>query len=149
MKPLVILGIAFILVLAATRVTSGNFDFHRAGRIAIAVMLIFTGIAHFIYTNGMTMMLPDIIAFRKLLVLLTGLAEIGAAAGLLTSQFATLSAWFVMLFFILVLPANIYAAYHHVDYERSNHDGVGTGYLWFRVPLQLFFIAWVYISVIL
>jgi uncharacterized membrane protein len=50
----------------------------------------------------------------------------------------------LIIFFLLILPANIYAAIKKVDYEKATYEGKGIGYLWFRVPLQIFFIAWVY-----
>ena len=48
------------------------------------------------------------------------------------------------MFFIAVLSANINAAVQRIDYEKATYGGAGVGYLWFRIPLQLFFIAWVY-----
>jgi len=48
----------------------------------------------------------------------------------------------------MLLPANIYAALKHVDYQRGTFEGSGTNYLWFRVPLQVLFILWTYLSVI-
>jgi len=47
-------------------------------------------------------------------------------------------------FFVLILPANIHAAIHHVNLETATNDGNGLNYLWFRIPLQVFYIAWVY-----
>jgi uncharacterized membrane protein len=56
--------------------------------------------------------------------------------------------WALILFFILVLPGNIKAAIHHIDYQKGTFDGYGPNYLWFRVPLQILFIGWTYISAI-
>jgi uncharacterized membrane protein len=55
-----------------------------------------------------------------------------------------LTAWLLILFFFLILPANINAAVNKIDYQKGTTDGNGLNYLWFRVPLQVFFIAWVY-----
>jgi uncharacterized membrane protein len=55
-----------------------------------------------------------------------------------------LTGWLLILFFILILPANIYAAVRHIDYQKATTEGNGLHYLWFRVPLQLLFIAWAY-----
>jgi hypothetical protein len=30
------------------------------------------------------------------------------------------------------------------DYQKGTRDGSGTNYLWFRIPLQIVFILWVY-----
>ena len=43
----------------------------------------------------------------------------------------------------LMLPANIHAAMRHLNYETGETNGHGPKYLWFRIPLQLFFIAWI------
>jgi hypothetical protein len=42
-----------------------------------------------------------------------------------------------------MLPANIYAAMNHIDYETGENNGKGPAYLWFRIVVQLFFIAWI------
>jgi uncharacterized membrane protein len=49
---------------------------------------------------------------------------------------------------MVMLPANVYAALHHIDYEKATTGGKGPGSLWFRVPLQFFFIAWVYFLIL-
>ena len=51
---------------------------------------------------------------------------------------------FLIVFFILILPVNINAALRHIDYEKGTYEGPGTKYLWFRIPLQVLFILWVY-----
>src|SRR5690606_38325732 len=86
--------------------------------------------------------------FKEETVYLTGVVEIAAAAGLLVPRLRRLTAWLLIVFFILVLPANIYAALEHVDYQNATFDGQGPSYLWFRIPLQLFFIIWIYFSAI-
>jgi uncharacterized membrane protein len=50
----------------------------------------------------------------------------------------------LIVFFVCILPANINAAVMKVNYEKANYEGNDLRYLWFRVPLQLFFIAWVW-----
>ncbi len=42
----------------------------------------------------------------------------------------------------MILPANVRSAQRHLNYQTGNYDGPGPRYLWFRVPLQLFFMAW-------
>lgn len=144
MKPLYVLISVFIISLLATRFIAGNFDYVLSGRLAMSFMLLFTAIGHFAFTKGMTMMMPGFIPFKKLLVYLTGVIEIAAAAGLLLPSFLHTTAWLLIIFFMLILPANINAAIQHIDYQKGTYEGPGTGYLWFRVPLQVLFIGWVY-----
>src|SRR5690606_4359258 len=148
MMPLVVLLTAFFLCLLILRWIRHQFLFAFAGRIAMSVMLLFTAVGHFAFTEGMAMMIPTFVPFKEETVYLTGVVEIAAAAGLLVPRLSRLTAWLLIVFFILVLPANIYAALVHVDYQNATFDGQGPSYLWFRIPLQLFFIIWIYFSAI-
>jgi uncharacterized membrane protein len=91
----------------------------------------------------MTMMIPKSIPYKKDLVYFTGVIEIVTAIRLLIPDLRYSTSIILIVFFILLLPANIYAAINKVDYEKATHSGKGLNYLWFRVPLQLVFIAWV------
>ena len=144
MKPLYVLFGGFAVSLVVTKLATGSFDQWLSGRIAMSAMLLFTAIGHFAFTKGMVLMMPLFFPFKKQLVWFTGLVEIAAAAGLLLPAFQRTTAWLLIAFFVLILPANINAAVKHVDYQKGTYDGPGTGYLWFRVPLQLLFIGWVY-----
>lgn len=144
MKPLIILISVFAIALLAHKFFQGNFEFARSGRISMSVMLLFTAIGHFAFNKGMSMMLPDFIPFKKETIYLTGIIEITAAIGLFIPNLRIATAWLLIVFFILILPANIYAAIKHIDYEKGTFDGTGVIYLWFRVPLQVLFITWTY-----
>ena len=144
MKPFIILLAAFAISLVITKLFTGEVDYPLSGKIGMSVMLVFTSMAHFIYTKGMVMMMPGLIPYKKGLVYLTGLIEIAAAAGLLIFPLSRITAWLLILFFVLVLPANIRAAVGNVNYQKGDSNGSGVRYLWFRIPLQLFFILWVY-----
>ena len=148
MAPLIVLLITFVIALFTIRLTRKHYDIALAARIALSVMLLFTAIGHFAYTKGMAMMLPPFIPYKTQMVYFTGIVEILAAIGLQVPKFRVLAAWLLILFFILVLPANIYAAIHQIDYQKGNNEGKGTGYLWFRVPLQILFIVWTYLCAI-
>ena len=148
MKPLIVLISVFAISLITIKLTRGNFEFALSGRIAMSVMLVFTAIAHFAFTKGMSMMLPDFIPYKTEVVYLTGIIEIAAAIGLFIPNFRIVTAWLLIAFFILILPANIYSAIRHIDYQKGTFDGNGLTYLWFRIPLQILFIVWTYLSAI-
>ena len=148
MKPLIVLLSVFAISLLSTKIFRGNYEFALSGRIAMSAMLVFTAVGHFVFTKGMTMMLPQFIPYKTEAVYLTGVIEIVAAIGLLIPNFNGLVAWLLIVFFILMLPANIYAAIKNVDYQKGTFDGSGLTYLWFRIPLQVVFIVWTYLSVI-
>ena len=148
MKPLIVLLISFAIALLAIKLITGQFDFALSARIAMAVMLVFTAIAHFAFTKGMIMMIPEFIPFKKEIVYFTGIIEIAAAVGLLIPGLQVLTGWSLILFFLLLLPANINAAIRHIDYQKGSFEGPGANYLWFRVPLQILFILWTYFAAI-
>jgi uncharacterized membrane protein len=144
MKPLVILILTFGVALLLTKLFGGAFEHALSGRIAMSVMLLFTALGHFLYPKGMAMMLPAGLPFREASIYITGLIEILAAVGLMISGSRVMTGWLLILFFVLMLPANIYAAFKRVNYQKATHGGPGLGYLWFRVPLQILFILWTY-----
>ena len=148
MKPLFVLLGTFIISLLVIRYFTKAFDYSLSGRIAMSVMLVFTAIGHFAFTKGMTLMIPDFISLKMEMVYLTGILEIIAAVGLLVPTLKVWTGWALVLFFIVLLPGNIKAAIDHVDIEKGTFNGSGPAYLWFRIPLQILFIAWTYVSAI-
>lgn len=148
MKPLIVLLTVFAISLLTNKIISGNYNIALSGRIAMSVMLIFTSIAHFAFTKGMEMMLPDFIPYKTTVIYLTGVIEILAAIGLFVTKFQIITAWLLIVFFVLILPANIYASIKQIDYQKGTSDGNGLNYLSFRIPLQILFIVWTYFSTI-
>jgi uncharacterized membrane protein len=148
MKPLFVLLGAFFIVFILLRLTNGWWDYRLSARIAMAAMLLFTAMAHFAFTRGMEMMLPDFVPFKKAMVYITGIAELAGAIGLLLNAWFALAGLMLILLFMMMLPANVHAALKRINYEKGTLDGKGPGYLWFRVPLQFFFIAWIYFLIL-
>ena len=144
MKPLVVLLISFLLFVVCYRVFTGSWEYTWPGNLSMAVMLLFTAIGHFKYSEGMRMMIPEQIPFKLEIVYATGIIECMGAVGLCIPSFRVLTAWLLIVFFVCILPANIYAALKHVDYQQGTLAGPGVAYLWFRVPLQVFFIGWIW-----
>lgn len=148
MKPLVVLLTAFVIAVFVIKIMNDVYNIALSARIAMAVMLVFTAIGHFAFTKGMIMMVPDFVPFKKEVVYLTGFIEIAAAVGLLIPGLRMVTGWLLILFFLLLLPANIKAAIEQIDYQKGTLGGPGMGYLWFRVPLQILFMVWTYVSTI-
>jgi len=148
MKPFIVLLSAFAISLVVAKIFKGRYEFALSGRIAMSAMLMFTAIAHFAFTKGMEMMLPTFIPYKTEVVYLTGIIELAAAIGILIPSFRAIMAMLLITFFFLILPANIYAAIKHIDYQKATFNGSGLNYLWFRIPLQILFIVWAYIFAI-
>ncbi|SHI77700.1 DoxX family protein [Aquimarina spongiae] len=145
MKPLLVLLLSFTISIFVLKIIKKEYDFALSARIAMSIMLVFTAIGHFVYTKGMSMMIPSFIPYKEGFVHLTGVFEILLAIGLLIPKLKVISGWALLIFLVLMLPANIYASIHNINYQKGTFDGNGLAYLWFRIPLQIFFIAWIYI----
>lgn len=148
MKALLVLLFTFAISQIIIRLYKKEHDIAFAARVAMALMLVFTAIGHFVFPEGMTAMIPSFLPFKKLIVVFSGILEIAFAIGLLGFANKRMIGILIITFFVLILPANIHAAINGINYETGALDGPGIEYLWFRVPLQLFFILWVYFSCI-
>jgi len=144
MKPLVVLSASFLLIVAFAKYFTGIYDVPLCGNRAMCIMLLFTALGHFKYTKGMVMMMPDFIPFKKLLVYVTGLIEIILGILLLFPDYRYLAGFATITFFIIIVPANVTAAFKHIDYIRADYNGLKSGYLWFRIPMQLYLLSWVF-----
>lgn len=148
MKPLVVLLTSFFIAIFVVKLITKQYNIALSGSIAMSVMLCFTAIGHFVFTKGMAMTIPQFIPLKTRLVQLTGVFEIILAVGLLIPKFKVISGWALIVFLVLMLPANVYAAIHTINYQKGTFDGHGLNYLWFRIPLQFLFILWAYNSAI-
>lgn len=144
MKPLIILLGVFGTVTLIMRYTTGSWNILFCGNLAMCVMLCFTALGHFLFTKGMALMLPPAIPYKTGLVYFTGVAEVTLGFALLSPALRPYAGYTLILFFILMFPANVYAAIKHLDLEKGTYTGPGLRYLWFRGPLQILFIGWVY-----
>jgi len=144
MKPLFVLLIVYVALLAFGSHTTFDKGNIFAGNIAMAVMLLFTAIGHFKFKTSMAAMVPLFIPKKVEIVLLTGVLEILFAIGLGIESTRYYTGIALIIFFLAILPANIYAAKHQINYEDLYKPGPGIKYLWFRIPFQFFLMAWVW-----
>jgi uncharacterized membrane protein len=142
MAPLIfLLGTFGILFLINRFLLSGRWRLSFIGRASMAVMLIVTGISHFTNTEQMVEMMPGFLPAKREMVYFTGVCELAAVIGLIWSRTAQLASILLIVFFLLVLPANIAGSLKSVQYGGMEYGAI---YLLFRVPLQIFFIWWVW-----
>ena len=146
MKPLIVLLSVSFAALLLLKISSGKYEFAFSGRIGMSAMLLFTALGHFMFPDGMALMVPDLLPYKRELVYLTAIFEIAGAIGLHFQHIRPLTAWLLILFFIAIIPSNIKASLTQLNYQTGNFDGHGVVYLWFRIPLQILFIAWIYLS---
>ncbi len=145
MKPPIVLISVFTLSLLLFKAFTGEWKYFISGNIAMCCMLLFTGVAHFVFTKGMVMMMPSFIPYKREMIYSTGVLEFLLGIGLVIPQTRHISSILIIIFFIVLLPANISAAFSHVNIEQADYSGPGLRYLWFRIPLQLIFILWVWL----
>jgi uncharacterized membrane protein len=148
MKPLILLLLVFIISIVVTKAFTRRINWRLSAMVSMSVMFVFTAIAHFAFTEGMSRMLPYFIPYKTEIIYATGVIEFMLAIALLNKKTMRIAAVLLILFLTLVLPANIYAAMHQVNYADVSIKGQGVLYLWFRIPLQLFFIGWLYFAAI-
>ncbi|MBK1895876.1 DoxX family protein [Chryseobacterium paridis] len=146
--PEAVLPIVSILSLIIFKIKDREYQYAISARIAMSIMLITAGIAHFVFCKGMSLMLPDFIPYKEEIVYGTGVLEMLAAIGILIPKYQKTIGWLLIVFFILILPANILAASKGLNLKNATYDGNGINYLWYRIPLQIVFILWVYFSCI-
>ncbi|WP_049557123.1 DoxX family protein [Nonomuraea sp. SBT364] len=107
---------------------------------ALAAMLVLTASAHFVPAGvtfmpnhgDMVAMMPPFVPFPGFMVYATGVLELAGAAALVIAATRRAAGLCLALFFVLVLPANVYAAVADVP---------GASPLWLRIPEQVLYIA--------
>lgn len=142
MAPLIFLLATFaILFLVNKFLLKERLTLSFIGRAAMAVMLTVTGVVHFTSTDWMVGMMPDLIPAKRELVWFTGVCELAAVIGLLWNKVSRLTSIMLIIFFVLILPANIAES---MKPGNTSTLEFGEWYLLFRIPLQIFFIWWVW-----
>jgi len=119
LKSLFVLLTSFGIALLAVKIFDQRWNFIFAGNFAMSVMLLFTAMGHFAFSKGMMMMLPDFIPFKRQVIYGTGLIEILAAIGLFIPSYRYLTSIALVIFFVLILPSNIYASIKKVNYQKG------------------------------
>jgi uncharacterized membrane protein len=108
-----------------------------AGRIGLAVMFLFTAASHFSRLKyDLAAMIPPPLTGALWVIYLTGVLEAVGAIGLLIPRLRRPAALGLLALLIALFPANVYAALNGVTL-----GGAAATPLWFRAPLQMFWIA--------
>jgi len=142
MSTLIILIFSFCLIWLLDRYAFKRFlSASSVGRVALAIMLVFTGSSHFFKTPEMVQMMPEFLPYKIQLVYFTGVLEMALAAGLMFPRYSKWTSIALILFFLAILPANIIGSIKRVHLGGMEN---GPGYLYFRIPLQLFLMGWAY-----
>lgn len=110
---------------------------HESARYALALMFVFTGVAHFNrMKHDLARMVPAVFPRPLTLVYFTGVCEFLGAVGLLLPRFRSLAGICLIALLIVLFPANVKAAR-----ERLSLRGKPATPLWLRAPMQILFIG--------
>lgn len=110
-------------------------------RWAMTVFLVLAGINHFIAPEPYIAIMPAALPAHRLLVYLSGVAEIAGGLGLILPATRRLAAWGIIALLVAIFPANVNMAVNHLPLAGKVPP---TWVLWGRLPLQLVMIAWAY-----
>jgi uncharacterized membrane protein len=111
---------------------------------ALALMLVMTSSAHFVPADVTVMpnhadlvrIVPPFVPFPGAMVYITGVLEFAGALGLILARTRRAAGLCLAALFVLLLPANIYAAVAGVPFA-----GESASPLWQRIPEQVCYLA--------
>jgi len=110
-------------------------------RIALSIVMVTTGVLHFIEQDAFVAMMPRVFAFPEVWVWFTGVSEVLGGVGLLIPRLRRTAAFWLIVLYVGVFPANVHMAVNSIPAFGVDVDAL---WLWLRLPLQLVFIAWAY-----
>src|ERR687898_2002544 len=141
MTSLFVLIISFLLLRAVGWLGVKQLSSWRdAGRGALAIMFLFTGISHFTTMKyDFAAMIPAPLPNDLWVIYLTGVLEIAGAVGLLIPRTRKLAGICLVLLLVSLFPANVYAALSEIPLR-----GEAATPLWIRTPMQLLYIGMVW-----
>lgn len=103
---------------------------HRWLRYGLALLFVGAGLLHFIHPEIFERIVPPALPAPRLLVLLSGAAEVAGGLGLLLPATRRWAGWGLLALLVAVFPANVYM----VGLADALHIPVWV--LWARLPLQ-------------
>jgi uncharacterized membrane protein len=114
------------------------------GRTSSSVMLLFTGSSHFSsMKDDFVAMLPEPVPKDVRIIYLTGLTEIAGAIGLLIPNTRRAAGMALVVQLAAMFPANVNAALQGIPLRGKPPTA-----LWLRAPMQLLYIAVIWLTAI-
>lgn len=113
----------------------------RRRRIARGALMAFYGlggIAHLLFTDAMARIVPPAVPAPRLVVIVTGVLELVAVAGLASPRWRRAAGWGLALYALCVWPANL----RHAMLDLAGGTGLPIAYHLPRLLLQPLIIWW-------
>ncbi len=105
----------------------------------LSLIFVVAGIFHLIRPKAFMRVMPLYLPYPKLLVYLSGIAEIAAGVGILFTQTKTIATWSILIMLILFFPVHI-----HMLVNKKAGLNLPKPVLLFRLVLQFGLIYWTY-----
>jgi len=107
--------------------------------LVFASIFIASGFLHFAHPAPYLRIVPPMLPKPKLLLEVSGGAEILGGIGLLFRKFRRIAAYGLVVLLVAVFPANVYMAVAHIPFPGL----LGKSWVqWLRLPLQIPLILW-------
>jgi uncharacterized membrane protein len=106
----------------------------------MAAFYVFAGANHFANPDFYLPMMPPYLPAHRLLIDLSGLAEIACGIGVLMRETRVVAAWGTVVLLIAVFPANIHIAIHDIPVGGATEGAGALNYV--RLAFQPVLIAW-------
>ena len=103
-------------------------------------IFIFAGVLHFVKPRAYQKIVPPYLPVPKVLVYLSGVAEIAGGAGLTVPATRRWAGWWLAATLAAVFPANLHMAAHPEQHPKVPG---GAKALRARLPIQILLIGWV------
>jgi uncharacterized membrane protein len=141
MVSLVVLVVSIVILRGAGWLGVGRlYSWRAAGRYALAVMFVFTGVSHFTpMKHDLAAMIPAPLPDGLWVIYLAGVLEILGAIGLLIPRTRRAAGICLVLLLVALFPANVNAALNGIPLR-----GEPPTPLWLRTPMQLLYIGMVW-----
>jgi uncharacterized membrane protein len=122
--------------------TTYLLDPHNDALLSTAAIFVMIGLTHLRKPEQLTYMIPKFMPNSRLLVLLSGVAELVLGIGLLFSETRFLAAWGLILLLIAIFPANINVAVNNLP--PPGGLPAKPWYVWSRLLFQPVYILWIW-----
>lgn len=107
------------------------------GRFLMGALYVTGGVTHFVATTLYARIVPPLLPDPRLMVQISGVAEILGGVGVLVPVTQRPAAWGLIALLVAVFPANVYMAMDHARWPL-----IPEWLLWARLPLQVPLLVW-------
>ena len=111
-----------------------------ASLVLLGAFYVFAGWNHFANPDFYKPMMPPYLPAHDLLIVLSGVAEIGLGLAVLVPQTRRLAAWGIVALLVAVVPANFHIAIYDLPIGTAT-EGAG-GWNWVRIAFQPVLMLW-------